>query len=87
MDIGKEVFKGSFTDFEYKLLLVAWLLFSLLEVDPNSGSAGSDPNSKAPNWTFNPVTSADPGISTAEAGILDAGVILRFGGFICFWWV
>lgn len=49
LDIGKEVFKGSFTDFEYKLLLVAWLAFSLLEADPNSGSAGSDPNSKAPN--------------------------------------
>lgn len=49
LDIGKEVFKGSFTDFEYKLLLVAWLVFSLLEVDPNSGSVGSDPNSRAPN--------------------------------------
>lgn len=60
-----------FTDFEYRLLLVvAWLVLSLLEVDPNSGSVGSDPNSRAPNWTFNPVMSADPGISTAEAGIL-----------------
>lgn len=49
LDIGKEVFKGSFTDFEYKLLLVVWLAFSLLEGDPNSGSAGSDPNSRAPN--------------------------------------
>lgn len=49
LDIGKEVFKGSFTDFEYKLLLVAWLVLSLLEVDPKSGSVGSDPNSRAPN--------------------------------------
>lgn len=50
LDIGKEVFKGSFTDFEYRLLLVvAWLVLSLLEVDPNSGSVGSDPNSRAPN--------------------------------------
>lgn len=46
-----------------------WLLFSLLAADPNSEREGSDPNSKAPNWTSNPVTSADPGISTAEAGI------------------
>ena len=46
-----------------------WLLFSLLAADPNSEREGSDPNSKAPHWTFNPVTSVDPGISTAEAGI------------------
>lgn len=84
LDIGKEVFKGSFTGFEYKLLLDTWLIFSLLGEDPNSGREGSDPNSRAPNWTFNPVTSADPGISTAEAGILEAGGILRFGGLICF---
>lgn len=49
LDIGREVVKGSLTDFEYKLLLVVWLVFSLLEVDPNSVSVGSDPNSKAPN--------------------------------------
>lgn len=29
----------------------------------------SDPKSKAPNWTFRPHTSAEPGISTADDGI------------------
>lgn len=87
--IGREVFKESLKDFEYKLMGI-WLLFSLLAADPNSEREGSDPNSKAPNWTFNPVTSVDPGISTAEAGILEAGGIRRdLGSLMCLgcgWW-
>lgn len=55
-------------DVGYKLIGL-WQLFSLPEAaGPNSERDGSDPNSRAPNWTFNPVTSVEPGISTAEAG-------------------
>lgn len=50
---------------------------------PKSGRAGSDPKSRAPNCTFSPETSAEPGISTAEEGILELGGILRFCVFIC----
>lgn len=83
-----EVFKESLKDFEYKLMGI-WLLFSLLVADPNSAREVSDPNSRAPNCTFNPVTSAEPGISTAETGIFEVGGSRRLGSLMCFgcgWW-
>lgn len=87
--IGKEAFKGSLKDFGYKLI-GSGLLFSLAEAaGPNSERDGSDPNSRAPNCTFSPVISADPGISTADTGTLEAGGIRRLGSLMCLgcgWW-
>lgn len=44
-----------------------------LSTTPNSGSADSEPKSRAPNWRFSPGTSAEPGISTAVDGICQRG--------------
>lgn len=58
-----------------------WL--TQLSTIPNSGIADSEPKSSAPNWRFRPGTSAEPGISTAVAGIFDDGGILRFWTLSC----
>lgn len=44
-----------------------------LSTTPNSGKADSEPKSRAPNWRFSPGMSAEPGISTAVAGIWTRG--------------
>lgn len=43
----------------------------------------SDPKSRAPNWTFRPGISAEPGISTADEGIFEGGGTLRLCVFSC----
>lgn len=56
-----------------------------LSTAPNSGSADSEPKSKAPNWRFSPGMSAEPGISTAVDGIWQEGqgtVRIQERGFI-----
>lgn len=55
-------------------LLGDWLTAALVVgVDSYSARTGSEPNCNAPNCRFSPEISAEPGISTASAGICKAG--------------
>lgn len=57
-------------------------------VDSYSERTGSEPNCNAPNCRFSPEISAEPGISTARAGILDVKEAFFFCclSFCCTGW-
>lgn len=57
-------------------------------VDSYSARTGSEPNCNAPNCRFSPEISAEPGISTASAGIFDVSDAFFFCcfSFCCAGW-
>lgn len=70
-------------------LLGDWLTAALVVgVDSYSARTGSEPNCNAPNCRFSPEISAEPGISTASAGILDVNDAFFFCcfSFCCAGW-
>lgn len=69
-DLGGRLFCG----------MGSWVESELLSVWVVSMVMGSEAKSSAPNCTLSPLTSAEPGISTAEEGIFEGGAGRRLGG-------
>lgn len=67
-------------------LLGGWLTEVLVAgVDSYSERTGSEPNCNAPNCKLSPEISAEPGISTARAGIFDVKEAFFFCCFNFCW--